>query len=348
METESTRSAESSDAPKPIGVAVVGDSPEAIFHLESAAIHPDLQAVCAAVAGEPADREAIPGCPFVEIGSLPELENIELVVVTGHPADAARCAKALLESGQHVVVDPDASLSSESIASLDSCAETHRCYCQIWRPYAADENWRQARQLVSSSEAGAVQSARFLLHDLAVSMMPAADVRPGNEIAHGVLATFGSHYVAQLLALVEGPVVRVRGQQIFRTLRFGDDDSKSATETDTGFIALIEFASGATGVVDVDLCSAAPLETGWVLQCERGGIARGQQSITVEDGEIYHVSVNVEPIDLHTDVVTTLRDWESNETCAANEGLRREVRVSTILELIRESHDSRRVVACNA
>lgn len=360
MNTTSDPSPGSANPREPLRIAVVGDSHAAIFHLEAAALQAGLTPIAAAVPGSTVpDRDAIPGCAFLTVDALLENSDAELVVVTGAPDDVMKHAHHVLQSGRHVVVDPAASVTSASVEALLEAGKSANCFCGIWRPHEADENWRQALQVATSTEAGAVRSLRFLLHDLAVCMLPgiAETVRQGQyaELTYGVLASTGAHHVTQLLTLVDESVVAVRGQLDFTRVQFGAASAGAASvrssEEDTvdrGFLASIEFASGTTAVIDVSVSCATPLATGWVVQFERGGFANGQHSITVEDGEIYHVPVEAVPFDPYAELAASIRGWDSQAVQAeTHAALRREVRVAKLIQLIRRSHETGQVIACD-
>ena len=174
-----------------------------------------------------------------------------------------------------------------------------------------------------------------------------------SEDIFGVLATVGTHRIAQLLGLLDERVSSVRGQLNFGRVEFGSAESSTGSRlnvdtTDSGFLACISFASGATAVVDVSMSCAAPLATGWVIQFERGGFADGHHSITVEDGEVYQVAVPVESFDPYAHLRASIRSPEFGKTLASSHAaLTQEVRVARIIELIRHSHEIGQVITCD-
>jgi|GEM_PF-1849695 predicted dehydrogenase len=360
MKATSDLSTEPADTQAPLRIGVIGDSRPAMFHLESAALHVGFTPIAAAIPDDEVPNcESIPGCPFLPVDVLLDRPEVELVFVTGAPDDVIEQSQRVLKSGRHVVLDADADLTSASLEALFDLADSTGCFCNIWRPHQADENWRQAIQVRASTESspGAVRSVRFLLHDLAASMLPPTGWKSRtvahSENAYGVLATVGTHRIAQLVELLDGRVVAVRGQLSFRRVKFGSAETAADSEsnvdaTDSGFLACISFASGATAVVDVSMSCAAPLATGWVMQFERGGFADGQHSITVEDGEIYHVPVPVEPFDPYADLRASIRNEDTARTQARSRATHtQEIRVARIIELIRHSHDTGQVITCD-
>lgn len=348
--------ADSAVTQEPIGIAVVGAGPQAIFHLESAAVRSGYRPIAAATTdSSQTNGDAIPQCPFVSLDRVLGDDDVKLVFVTGGPDDVLEPGMQVLSAGRHLVVDPLASLSLPTLQQLsDHAAEQGRC-CTVWRPQTSDENWRQALKVTRSSESGPVRSVRFLLHELAVSMLPSAIdsrmSRPYAELTNGVLRTFGPHCVSQLLELVESPVSSVFGQLHGRRLKFGSTESSCAdvAAVDTGFVTTVTFESGVTAMLEMNLCCAAPLATGWVVQFAGGGFADGRHSITVADGEVYQVPVAAEPVDPYDQLAASISAWHDAAVQAqSRKTLARETVVARIIELIRQSHESRQVVEFDA
>jgi len=163
----------------------------------------------------------------------------------------------------------------------------------------------------------------------------------------------GTHRIAQLLGLLDERVSAVRGQLSFGRVEFGSAETSTGSRLDvdtpdSGFLACISFASGATAVVDVSMRCAAPLATGWVIQFERGGFADGHHSITVEDGEVYQVPVLVDPFDPYAHLRASIRSRDFGKTLASSHAaLAQEVRLARIIELIRHSHETGQVITCD-
>lgn len=347
----STLATNSMSPSEPIGIAVVGESLHATFHLESAALHPALRLVAAVRPVDPtAAGEAIPDCPFATLDDVLSNDCVSLVLVTGSPELVRTVGQQVLESGRHLAVDTLDGPSGETLSELSRHAESKDSLTSVWRTRGVDTSWLQALNVAQSEESGAIRSVRFLMHDLAASMLPGVDSARYPEKTHGVLATLGPDYVSDLLALVDGPVVSVFGTLNRSPLLFGSESQTdgNAVTSDHGFLAQFKFKNGVSAVLDIDFCSAAPVSTGWIVQCKRGGFADGQQSITVEDGEVYQVPVEVEPVDPIEELANTIQNWANTDVRAASRAtLARQLRVATLIRLIRESHDSDQSIRCD-
>ena len=118
------------DAP-PFRIATVGLSQNAIFHLEAAAIRDGLQPVVAARTDETnAADEPVPGCPTCSLDALVDRSDIDVVFVCGPVESRIDTAVRLLQSQQHIVVEPSADLPPELIERLidESSAAARCCY----------------------------------------------------------------------------------------------------------------------------------------------------------------------------------------------------------------------------
>ena len=336
---------------EPIGIAVVRDCARATFNLESAALKSALRPVAAVRSDDQAAiGEAIPGCPIASLEEVLSDDDVSLVLVTGSPDSALTIGQQVLASGRHLAVDTSNGRSRGTLSELAIQAELKRRLVSVWRTRSVDTTWLQAAKVVHSGEVGPIRSVRFLMHDVAASMLPAVDSQPYEERRHGVLSTLGLDYVSDLLALVDCPVVSVFGTLNRSPLKFGsaDQTDDGSFKQDRGFVAEFKFSNGVSAVLDIDFSSAAPVSTGWIVQCERGGFANGQQSITVEDGEVYHVPIEVETVDPIDELANTIRNWSDADVQATSRAaLAREIRVATLRRLIMESHDSGQVIKCD-
>ena len=82
---------------------------------------------------------------------------------------------------------------------------------------------------------------------------------------------------------------------------------------DTEFHAIISFENDATAIIDIGLACPAPYTTGWIVQGNQGGYHSGRQYITVDDGEIYDVAVEVDPLDPYLNLHSILSAWPDPE-----------------------------------
>jgi predicted dehydrogenase len=326
------------DAP-PFRIATVGLSQNAIFHLEAAAIRDGLQPVVAARTDETnAADEPVPGCPTCSLDALVDRSDIDVVFVCGPVESRIDTAVRLLQSQQHIVVEPSADLPPELIERLiDESSAAARC-CSVWRPHNSEPDFRRAAQVVASGEAGSVRAVRFLQHQMAAALLPDTG-SPGcrDQITHSTLRDQVGHRLAQALTLINEPVKSVTASFGRAPVSFGTTESaKEITPAgDTSVHVIIEFESGASALLDIALSSVAPISTGWIMQGTRGGYHSERQHITVEDGEIYDVAVEIIPLDPYQHLREQLQHWpEPSAIKNCQTQLHREAAVASILRQI--------------
>lgn len=321
---------ESHSDTSPLRIATVGLARDAVFHLEAAAIGDGLQPVVAARTDQTEQPVApVPGCPVCTLDELIERSDIDVVFVSGPVETRIDTAVRLLQNNQHVVVESSAALPLQQIQSLIDESSAAERYCSIWRPRNFEPDFRRAAQVVAASEAGPVRAVRFLQHEMAAAMLPdAASPHSRDQINNATLRDVIGHRLAQSLTLINEPVKSVTARFTRAPVSFGSTESarEITPAGDTNFSAMIEFGSGASALLDIAMSSAAPISTGWIVQGTRGGYHSERQHITVEDGEIYDVAVELDPLDPYQQLREQIRHWPDP---AAIEECQRELRLES-------------------
>lgn len=315
--SDDLQTSEAADRPAPLRIATIGTSPDAVFHLESAAIRDELTPVAAARCdGNESSTEPVPGCSVCGIDELAERSDVDAVFVCGPVETRIDLAVRLLQSGKHVVVEPSSSLTTDQLQPLINFVETCDRYCEIWRPYNSDPDFRRAAKVVSSGEAGPVRSLRFIQHDLAAALIPRDEsVASRDCLTESTLRDLVSHRIAQAMSLTNAPVKNSTGHFRKDELVLGERGlvRHVLAEGDTSCHLVIEFENDATAIIDISLACPAPYSTGWIMQGNQGGYHSERQYITVDDGEIYDVAVEVEPLDPYLNLYSVLNNWPNPE-----------------------------------
>lgn len=313
---------ESPDCSTPLCIATVGLSSDAVFHLEAAAIRNELIPVTVArIDDAEGSLEPVPGCSVCGINELVEREDVDAVFVCGPVEDRIDHAARLLHAGKHVIVEPSSFLRPEKIQRVISESQTSQKLCEVWRPRNADPDFRRAAKVLSSGEAGPVRCLRFLQHDMAAALIPcelpfAENAQPSRDrLTSSTLRDLAAHRIAQTLTLVNAPVKDITIGYGTAPIVLGERDSlRTVTPAgDTEFHAVISFENDATAIIDIGLACPAPFSTGWIVQGNQGGYHSGRQYITVDDGEIYDVAVEVEPFDPYLNLHAVLSNWPNPE-----------------------------------
>lgn len=258
----------------PIRSGVLGLGREGVFHLESLSLHREFEVVAAA-GHESKDVDGIAGCRHVSRESLLD-EILDLAVIATAVDERVSAAREFLSRGTSVLIE--AGLEAGSQGELEDClnlAREQSLFCAIWQPSLGEPDFLTAKSAVDTGNLGAVRSARFLQHCLT----------PDFSLSHanypGALHE-ARRRLAQLLELIPSAVTAI--QKTVRT-------EETPGELATAVTLQIEFDSGASALIDIDLAAAATLSTGWHLQTAGGGFARGEQFQWESDGEVYSVPV---------------------------------------------------------
>ena len=294
----------------PLRIATVGLSPTAMFHLEAAAIRSELIPVAAASSvDEESSVEPVPGCLVCSIDELVARSDIEAVFVCGSIDDRVEIAIRLLQSDKHVIFEPSWDLQAEGIERLITTTKTSRKFCDVWRPYNADSDFRRAAKVVEAGEAGPARSARFIQHDISAALLPGAGSR--DQFTESTLRDLVGHRIAQATKLINEPIKTITTNIRRESIQFGEREPfhKVTPNGNTSFHAVIEFENEATAVIDIGLACPAPYSTGWIVQGDKGGYHSERQYITVDDGEIYDVAVDVEPFDPYLNLYSQVTNW---------------------------------------
>ena len=264
----------------PIRVGVLGLGREGLFHLESLALHREFEVIVAA-GHESKDVDGIAGCRHVSQEELLN-EAIDLAVIANEPDERVSFAREFLSRRASVLIE--AGLETGSQEALEEClhlAQERNLFCAIWQQALGEPDFLAAKSAVDSGSVGAVRSARFLQHCLAPGgslFDPGASDPPARpSVFHEA-----RQRLVQLLELVPSAVTAIQ-----KTVRADELQSGSATAV----TMQIEFDSGASALIDIDLAATATLSTGWHLQTTVGGFARGEQFHRESDGEVFSVPV---------------------------------------------------------
>lgn len=320
----------------PLLIATVGLTPTAVFHLEAAAIRNELIAVAAATTDDEIPSvEPVPGCHVCSTDELAARPDIQAVFVCGLDIERVEIAIRLLQSGKHVIIEPSWDLQAERIETLIAVAKTCGNFCEIWRPYNADPDFRRAAQVVELGEAGPARSVRFFQHDMSAALLPGADSR--DQLNELTLANLVGHRIAQAVSLINEPVKTITAGFRRDSISFGEREPfhKVTPNGDTSFHAIIEFQNEATAVIDIGLACPAPFSTGWIVQGDKGGYRSKRQYITVDDGEIYDVAVEIAPFDPYLNLHAQVTKWGDQSTKDDSQArLRSELKLAELLNMI--------------
>jgi len=348
--SESRTPAETTKTPVTLPVAIVGSGRSSRFYWECLTLDPRFEVA-------------------LQSDELPpdtHLKSLAAVFLFDAPSSRIASMRKCLTSGCCVVTESPIG-ASEELASLVGSDGQSSSVFMLRRGFDAPD-FRRAWEVVSDGEAGEVRHVEFTLQQTAAFFLPEDPDAPdlGDwplpvELESGVLAAFGRDVLAQMLTLIPQPVARLFATLSFRRPEFGPVECPSGqsrlaarpANVDSGFRVWLEFATGETAQLTVDLASHADVATGWTLQTSRGGYRNSRKVLTEADGEIYDVPVDA-PAETLLDQVAGFLDGTRREKSAATNGdvlqrlfsLQTEVRVLKLLDAICESAAKHQTVEC--
>ena len=276
----------SSERPQEVRIGVIGTSAfTEEFHLQSLENHPQarLEAICSRTAyrvRDVAERHGIPRVytDYRELVRDPELDAV--VVVTPnylhHPM-----AMAALEAGKHVFCDKPLGMNLREARQMYEKAESVRVTHMTNFTFRGVPAITRMKELVDDGYVGKTYhiSASFRGEQRRGNTMVWR--RDKRQAGTGVLGDLGSHVIdmAQWLA---GPITRVSAHlsTVTRELVLPDTGETVPNETDDTCALVVEFESGAQGILHVSWV-ALPGSGGIQIQAEVHG-DRGMLAVEVD------------------------------------------------------------------
>ncbi len=309
----------------PLRVGVAGLTRAGLFHLESLALHRAFTPVAAA-GSESKNVDGIGGCHQVSPEDLLE-EPLDLTIIATSAEQRVALAREFLSHGKSVLIE--AGMADATRDALEEClriARERSLFCGIWQPAFGEADFLLAKSAVETGQLGAVRSARFLQHSLAPGpAAAAAGSFSDDDIPCAV--DEARRRLAQLLELVPGAVSAIQ-----KNVRMDDGPS---IKTATAATLQMEFDSGASALIDIDLFGAVPLSTGWYLQTTAGGFARGNQTHVEADGEVFSIPVETMtepgPANLYSQLAHVLRSTADEQLTFSENSVRQELAVADLL-----------------
>ena len=302
----------------PLRVGVAGLTREGLFHLESLALRREFTPVAAA-GNEPRNVAGLGGCQQLSMAELVEVQ-LDLAIIATLPEIRIQTAREFLSHGTSVLIE--AGIEARERESLEACLQLaieKELFCGIWQPELSEPDFLAAKSVAASEATGAVRSARLIQHGLASGMSSRESVNSSvqKDLTTRTAISVIRQRLAQLLQLIEEPVSRIHS-----TVR-GSEMTASTM--------LVEFESGATGLIDVDLAATTAIDTGWVLQTRQGGYHAGRQSLKEADGEVYELPVLAKPDDPYTRLAWLLRSDTSVRLEHSRRTVRDELKVADLM-----------------
>jgi len=319
----------------PLRVGLAGLTRTGLFHLESFALRREFALV--AVAGT--ETTGSGNCHMVPLEELVGMDLDLAVIAT--PVEMRACvAGEFLSAGTSVLIESGFDTSgTQALEEGLRLALTKGLFCGLWQPELCEPDYLAANSVTAGGVSGEVRSARLLQHNLTAG----PDVRelPGSSDerrqATGALAV-ARRRVTQLLNLCEGPVssarieVRHDAGPLSAIRSDGGSAETSESPVETAVTLYVQFASGATALIDVDVVSSSSVNTGWILQTLSGGYHDGHRSQLEMDGEVYAVPCESSDADAYTRLAEILNSSASVRRQESERSGQSEVKTARLLD----------------
>lgn len=217
-------------------------------------------------------------------------QDVDLVVVTAPPALAPPIILAAVANGKHVFAEKPLGTSGEDAASLlEACQRAGRRHL-MGTAYRWSPAVRAIRSLIEANELGAVHRFRGTFEiDSAADPLGARVWRYQRDFAAGgAMADLGYHVIdcARFLMGEVDSVVATTYRHVEERPLPGDPGRMGPVDVEDAGSALLRFASGATGVIEV---SRVAVGRKFRLLLEVFG-SEGTASWDLEDPEKFWVS----------------------------------------------------------
>lgn len=190
------------------------------------------------------------------VQELIKLDAVQAILVATPTSMHHEVSMQALRAGRHVMVEKPMTLTAPQARELIELAEQRGLALSVFHNRRWDADYLTLRHAVRQKVFGHLISVESRLHQYASCVGPAArEYRPGwrNEAAFGGggLYDWGSHFVDQMWRLM----LPAKPLRVFAQLR----GNVWSNDCDDFARVLIDFDSGATGLVEINTTTAAPL-----------------------------------------------------------------------------------------
>ena len=277
------------DSFDPVRVGIVGLGRAGRYHLERLSLRDDFRVV----ALHDTDSTALRNCnefPARQHGvwsSFLADSVLEAVLIATPPATHFQAAVDVLEAGRDVLIESPLCLRVAEADELLAVASRTGRRLSVLHTHRWDDDFRSAKAMIAEGKLGQVLAAKWNIwqfnprpESLGWQVRSASNWQHDSAAGGGVLWTFGAHYFDQLLQLVGMEPVSVFARWL------GD---RSRSEADDSFLAVVTFANGAVGEIEVHHSSFAPQRTGWMVNGTDGAYSNFTHFSATPEGEVVDI-----------------------------------------------------------
>lgn len=329
----------------PIRVAIAGLGRAGTFHLERLSLREDFQviAVCDNAPMMPAYNATLVSGGVTDWRSILCDPGVDVVLIATPPRTHVELALDALAAGKHVLVEQPIALKVADIDRLISASTQAQGSLKIVQTRQWDDDFRTALEVARGGRLGSLKAVKLIVWDTGVPASASSETAThwsgDSRTGGGVLIEFGTHYLPQLLQLVDETPQSVFAQ--FNQVGRNDRTAESQ------FSMLVTFPSGATAQIEVDMESPIRWHTGWTLTGTLGGFQNFRRYQRTEDGEIFDSPVDISPFELdgaYAELATSIR-MSGRIDPGVDPQLQRARTAVQLIEAARESAQSQRTIS---
>jgi predicted dehydrogenase len=284
------------------GVGVIGTGRLSDFVIERLTVRPDFQ---------------LAGLIDDESSWQTVLDNPQIPIVYFAAPPSAQLVEAAIRQHKAVVLSTFDTLASGDLVRPARMAQDQGTIAVVDAARRFDRDFVAACESVQAGFLGQPTRFRLAIHEQSL---------PGESFSRGILREFGIHWFDQLLALTASEPATVRLT------------SFASHESADGLLAIIDFADGATAVIELQMGSLLSLRTGWLVEGTAGAYRAGRRYTQTSDGEIVDEPVTLPDlsVDPFFDHLSAMMRGEA-APLAYLPNLAHAARVMRLIELLEES-----------
>ncbi|MBI5757788.1 MAG: Gfo/Idh/MocA family oxidoreductase [Planctomycetales bacterium] len=277
------------DSLDPVRVGIVGLGRAGRYHLERLSLRDDFRVVALHDTHPTALRNCaeFPARPHSDWNSFLTDSELEAVLIATPPATHFQAAVDVMQSGHDVLIETPLCLRVADADELLEVAFRTGRRLSVLHTHRWDDDFRTAQAMIAEGKLGQVLAAKWNIwqfnprpESFGWQMRSTSDWQQDPAAGGGVLWAFGTHYFDQLLQLVGAEPVTVFARWLGDRRRKDGDDS---------FLAIVTFANGAVGEIEVHHSSFAPLRTGWIVNGTDGAYSNFTHYSATPEGEIVDI-----------------------------------------------------------
>ncbi len=292
--------------PASVSVGIAGLGREGLYHLQRLSLRTDLCVVAVFDYESSATANRFDCSRYENWHEFINDSSLEVIILTAALPDRARLANEALRAGKHIVTDCAVGLFASEIETLVATARQMERSFSVINSRRQDFDFISAREVARSGEIGDLVSAKIIEWDYGL-YEPTTSNRSSSIRTEQNRCTdlwhFAAIYFDQLLQIVADEPSSVYARSL---------DPWTAEGELNGFLAIVQFSSGANGQIEVHVKSPTPYHSGWLISGSKGGYRDGKRYALTDETEIFATDRNQSSVDKTDEFYAAVVDHACN------------------------------------